>query len=143
MHIEPIIPDFQYVRIHRTGGIMGVNQTLHIDEDYDAVVKDSRTGIRTGTLDAFTSSELMSALARLASERPGPSTARGCDLFEYDIELAVGGNVFRVSSVDLGADEALHGVMLAANRLLDGELNPIHPMSLHTQAHIDPTDAQA
>lgn len=135
MHIESIVPGFNYVRIRRSGGVMGVDQTLHINDALEAVVNDRRIGTRTGSLDAYTANEMMTALARLARERPQASTAAGYDLFEYDIELAAGGTVFHISSVDLGADEALHGVMLAANRLLDGELEPIHPMSLHAVAH--------
>lgn len=141
MQIDPIVSDFQYVRIRRSGGIMGVQQTVHVDDDFDAVVQDSFHGTRSGTLDAQAASELMSALARMRAAQPVASRARGCDLFQYDIELAAGGTVYHVSSVDLGADEALHGVMLAANRLLDGQLAPSNPMSLHTQAHVEPAFA--
>jgi len=141
MYIDPVIPDFQYVKIRRSGGIMGVRQELHVDGNLEARVQDSFAGNRAFNLDAYTSSELMNALARLQRDRPGPSTAKGCDFFHYDIELSAGGQVYRISSVDLGADEALHGVMFAANRLIEGDPFPIHPMSLHTQAHVEPTPA--
>lgn len=135
MHIEPTFPDFNYVRIRRTGGILGVDQSLHLDRDLQASVEDRHRGDRTFTLDAWTSQELMAALSRLVERNPPPSTRTGCDLFHYDIELSFGGSTYRFNSVDLGADEALHGVSLAANRLIDRNPAPFHPMQLHVAAN--------
>jgi hypothetical protein len=141
MYIEPALPAFDYVTIRRSGGFIGLDQALHIDRDLDAHVSDRIAGSsHSFTLDAYTANELMVALARLTQARPEPSHTLGCDMLRYDIELSAGGTVYHISSVDLGADEALHGVMLAANHLLDGEPFPIHPMSpmtLHTVHHAD------
>ena len=131
MHIEPLIPDFDHVTIRRTGGIMGVDETLHLDSNLAAVVKDRHRGDRTFELDAYSSHELMVALSRLLEVNPGPSSRTGADLFHYDIELSVGGQVKRFRSVDLGADEALHGVMLAARNIGHTDQNPFHTMALH------------
>lgn len=134
MHIEPVMPDFEYVKIRRSGGIMGADQSLSIDRDLVAHVRDRRAGERSFNLDAFSAQELMQALAMLAERNPAPSTRKGCDMFHYDVELSVGGVVHRFHSVDIGADEALHGVMFAANRLIERDPDPVHIMSLHTQA---------
>lgn len=131
MHIEPIIPDFDHVTIRRTGGILGVDETLHLDRRLGAVVSDRLRGDRVFELDAFASQELMQALTQLLATNPAPSTRRGADLFHYDIELSVAGQVHRFRSVDLGADEALHGVMLAARRIQQGDPAPIHTMTLN------------
>jgi hypothetical protein len=137
MHIEPVIPEFHSVTIRRSGGIMGLNETLHIDEDLHATVRDRRRGDRSVQLDAYTSQELMTALATLVERAPKASTATGYDLFNYDVELAWNGHTYRISSVDLGADEALHGVMLAAGKLIERDPDPFHVMSLHTLAHVE------
>jgi hypothetical protein len=139
MHIEPILPDFQFLRLTRSGGILGVTQTLHVTPDMQAAMTDSHAtwGTRTVQLDAYTAQELMAAMSTLAVTRPGPSTRRGADMFSYDIELGWGGHVYRVHSVDIGADEALHGVMMAASRVLAGEsADPLagDGMTLHTVA---------
>ncbi|MCB0880047.1 MAG: hypothetical protein KDC46_13835 [Thermoleophilia bacterium] len=134
MYIAPVFPEFKYVKIRRTGGILGVDQSLHVGSDLDAKVTDRHRGDRTFELDAFTSQELMKALAELVERNPDPSTRQGCDLFHYDIELAYDGKVYHFDSVDLGADEALHGVMLAANQLIDKDPNPVHIMQLHVDA---------
>ena len=134
MHIEPIIPNFDHVTIRRTGGIVGMDQSLHIDRELGARVTDRIAGDRSFALDAWSAQELMVALSKLAARQPASSSAKGYDLFHYDIELAFDGTVYHIDSVDLGADEALHGVMMAANRLMDGEIEPIHIMSLHTGA---------
>ena len=132
MHIEPIIPDFEYATIRRTGGILGVDETLHIDRRDTVAVKSRLTGDRVFEVDAFTSQELMHALARLVEVNPGPSTHRGFDMFHYDIELNIGGRVHTFHSVDVGADDALHGVMIAAARLAELDpANTVHPMELH------------
>jgi hypothetical protein len=119
MHIEPVIPDFEYVRIRRTGGILGVDESLHIGSDLAA---------------KFTAQELMSALSTLAASNAKSSTRTGCDLFHYDIELKYGGTTYRFNSVDLGADEALHGVTIAANQLIDRDPQQFHIMDLHVGA---------
>ena len=137
MHIEPIIPEFHSVTIRRTGGIMGLSETLHIDQDLHATVRDRMRGDRNVQLDASTSQELMSALAKLVATAPEASSASGYDLFHYDVELAWNGHTYRIRSVDLGADEALHGVMLAAGRLIERDPDPFHVMSLHTVAHAE------
>ena len=72
-----------------------------------------------------------SKLTAETQARPEASTRQGCDLFHYDIELAYNGTVYRISSVELGAEEALAGVMFAANSLIDAPRDPIHAMSLH------------
>ncbi len=133
MHIEPIIPDFDYVKIRRTGGILGVDETLHVDRHFGASVSDRIAGDRVFELDAYTSQELMHALARLAQVNPAPSRRRGFDMFTYDVELSIGGKLQTFHSVDVGADEALHGVMLAANRLVREDPAPFHPMNLHME----------
>ena len=38
MHIEPLIPEFRSVTIRKTGGILGVDQTLRLDADLQAAV---------------------------------------------------------------------------------------------------------
>ncbi|MCW2949381.1 MAG: hypothetical protein JWN41_394 [Thermoleophilia bacterium] len=134
MRIEPTLPQFDYVTIRRTGGIMGVDQTLHVDRELDASVTDRHFGDRAFNLDAYMSQELMAALSTLIARNPTASTRVGCDLFHYDIEVASGGTVHRFSSVDLGADEALHGVMLAANDLMSHQLAPAKSMTLHAVA---------
>ncbi len=134
MHIEPLVPDFDYVKIRRTGGLLGVNQSLHVDRDLKARVSDLHAGDRAFDLDAYTSQELMAALATFIARNPGASDGRGWDLFHYDIELSAGGRVYHVNTVELGADEAIHGVMLAANRLIQQDPNPFHPMTMHTMA---------
>ncbi len=131
MYVEPVFHDLDYVRIRRTGGILGVDQSLHVDASLTASVQDRHRGDRSFQLDAFTSQELMQALATLVARNPAPSSRTGCDLFHYDIELSFGGTVHHFSSVDLGADEALHGVTLAANRLIDRNPNPLHIMRLN------------
>jgi hypothetical protein len=141
MYIEPPLTGFDYVTIRRTGGILGVNQLLHVDGELRARVEDRHAGTRAFELDAFTSQELLHALATLAERQPAPSPRTGCDLFHYDIELAVDGRVYRFNTVDIGADEALHGVMLAANRLIEHDPLPFHVMSLHTLPATDPTPA--
>ncbi|MCW2921349.1 MAG: hypothetical protein JWL76_1223 [Thermoleophilia bacterium] len=133
MHIEPIIPDFDFVKIRRSGGFVGVDETLQVDRNFAASVTDRMSGDRTFELDAFTSQELMHALARLAQVKPEPSSHNGFDMFHYDVELSIGGNLQAFHSVDVGADEALHGVMLAANRLVHDDPNPFHTMTLHVQ----------
>lgn len=133
MHIEPVIPDFDYVKIRRTGGILGVDELLHVDRTLAASVTDRIAGDRLFELDAFTSQELMHALARLVEVKPDPSTRRGCDMFHFDVELSIGGRLQTFHSIDVGADEALHGVMLAANRLIREDPAPFHTMSLHMQ----------
>ena len=130
MHIEPVLNDFDYVTIRRTGGIMGANQRLHIDKDLTASIQDRHVGDRVLDLDAFTAHDLMVALSHLIERNPGPSTARGADFFHYDVEIACGGVVHTFHSVDLGADEALQGVMIAANNLLANP-QPIHAMTMH------------
>lgn len=143
MHIEPVFAEFNHVTIRRTGGIMGMDQTMRLDRSLRAEITDRRRDTnRTMQLDAITSQQLMSALARFAERRPEPSTKRGCDMFHYDIELSWNGTTYRVRSVDLGADEALRGVMLAARRLLDQQQDDYHMMELHAQPHVDaPTPA--
>ncbi len=133
MHIEPLIPDFEYVKIRRTGGIVGVDELLHVDDTLAASVTDRMAGDRRFELDAFTSQELMHALSRLVAVNPAPSDRRGFDMFHYDVELSIGGRVHTFHSVDVGADEVLHGVMLAAQRLVRGDFNPFHTMSMHMQ----------
>ena len=133
MHIEPVIPDFEYVKIRRTGGIVGVDELLHVDQTLAASVTDRLGGDRRFELDAFTSQELMHALSRLVAVNPAPSDRRGFDMFHYDVELGIGGRVHTFHSVDVGADEALHGVMLAAQRLVRADPAPLHPMTLHLQ----------
>lgn len=138
MYIEPALPEFKHVTIRRTGGIIGMDQTLTIDGDLSAHVKCRMDGERTFQLDAFTSQELMQALAKFAAERPAASNARGADMLNYDIELSWNGNTYRVRSVDVGADDALHGVMFAANHLMaSGYEPPMHIMSLHDAPHED------
>jgi len=135
MHIEPIIPsEFTAITIRRTGGIRGMDQTVRVDRRLIADVRDERAGDRTFALDAWSAQELMTAVSTLVARRPSASSRQGCDLFHYDIAVESGGTVLHFSSVELGADEALHGVMLAANRLIDGSPEPIHTMSLHAQA---------
>jgi hypothetical protein len=134
MYIEPILPDFQYVKIRRTGGILGVDQSLHVDGSLAATVSDRMSGTRRFALDAMGSAQLMHALSQLVARDPQPSTRRGCDLFHYDIELSYGGTIYRFNSVDLGADEALHGVTLAANQLIDHQPKPFQTMQLHVEA---------
>lgn len=131
MHIDPIIPGFDFVTIRRTGGILGVDEMLQVDRRGGAVVSDRLRGDRLLTLDAYQSQELMSALATLVERAPAPSTRTGADLFHYDVELSIGGVTHRFQSVDLGADEALHGVMLAANGITRTDDHAIHPMTLH------------
>lgn len=133
MHIEPVIPDFDYVKIRRTGGLVGVDELLHVDRTLAAAVTDRMAGDRRFELDAFTSQELMHALSRLVSVNPRPSSQNGFDMFHYDVELSIGGRVHTFHSVDVGADEALHGVMLAAQRIVREDFNPFHTMSLHMQ----------
>lgn len=134
MHIEPVIPDFEYVKIRRTGGILGVDESLQIGPDLAAKVTDRHRGDRSFELDAYSAQELMSALSTLAASNAKSSTRTGCDLFHYDIELKYGGTTYRFNSVDLGADEALHGVTLAANRLIDQNPKQFHIMDLHVGA---------
>lgn len=136
MHIEPIIPDFNFVRIRRTGGILGVDQSIHVDRGLSATVEDRFAGTRSFDLDAASSHELMVALSTLVARNPEPSRRTGCDLFHYDIELSYAGRVYTFSSVDLGADEALHGVTLAAGRLIDNEPLPFRTMQLHVGASV-------
>jgi hypothetical protein len=130
MHLDPVFPDFRSVTIRRTGGFLGVDQTLRIDRDLAATVTD-RDEHHEFQLDAYSSQELLHALSRLATARPEASRRQGCDLFHYDIELAYNGTVYRISSVELGAEEALAGVMFAANSLIDAPRDPIHAMSMH------------
>jgi hypothetical protein len=137
MHIEPVFNDFKGVTIRRTGGIAGLSQTLHIDQDLRATVHDRHAGDRTVQLDAWQAQELMAALGTLVERNPAASTAQGYDLFNYDVELAWNGHTYRINSVDLGADEALHGVMLAAGKLIAKDPEPFHVMSLHTLAHAE------
>ena len=137
MHIEPVFQDFKGVTIRRSGGIAGLAQSLHLDEHLLATVQDQHAGDRTVQLDAWQAQELMAALATLVERNPGASTAKGYDLFHYDVELAWNGHTYRISSVDLGADEALHGVMLAAGKLIANDPDPFHVMSLHTLAHAE------
>lgn len=134
MYIEPIFPGFNYVRIRRTGGILGVDQSLHIDETLAATVADRFAGDRKFALDATSSQELMAALSTLVNKNPAPSSRTGCDLFHYDIELSYAGQIYTFSSVDLGADEALHGVTLAAGKIMDNNPFPFQPMQLHVGA---------
>ncbi|MCW2924365.1 MAG: hypothetical protein JWM98_1769 [Thermoleophilia bacterium] len=134
MHIEPVMPHFEYLTVRRTGGILGVDQTLHVDGNLTGRVSDRGLGDRALNLDAFTSQELMTAVSTLIARNPGASTRRGFDLFHYDIEVASDGKVYRFSTVELGADEALHGVMLASDRLIANDPDPFHTMTLHTIA---------
>ena len=144
MYIEPALPDFKHVTIRRTGGIVGLDQTLVIDKDLNAQVKCRLEGERRFQLDAFTSQELMQALATFAEIRPTASNAKGADMFNYDIELTWNGDTYRVHSVDVGADDALHGVMFAANRLMaKGYEPPMHIMSLHDAPAETPAFAPA
>ena len=133
MNVAPVIPEFEYVTIRRTGGLLGVDESLHVGRDLSAAVTDRHRGDRSFSLDAITSQELMHSLASLVDRNPDPSSRRGCDLFHYDIELSYGGRVFHFNSVDLGADEALHGVMLAANRLIDADPAPSSVMRLRAE----------
>ena len=48
MYIEPALPDFKHVTIRRTGGIVGLDQTLVIDKDLNAQVKCRLEGGRRG-----------------------------------------------------------------------------------------------
>lgn len=138
MHIEPAVPDFKYVRIIKSGGFAGVMQSITLDQGLNADVNCGRTGNRKFTLDAHSSQELMNALATTLARKPMASTAQGCDLFEYDIEIAWGTNVYRVHSVDLGADEALLGVMYAANKLIECSApEDAHIMSVRDTPHVD------
>ncbi|MBC7644988.1 MAG: hypothetical protein H7123_07665 [Thermoleophilia bacterium] len=135
MIIAPNLPDFQYLKVTRSGGIRGVTQTPNVDQHLRAAVTDTFAGARLFTLDAQAAQELMTSLTALASHRSAPSTTRGYDMFHYDIELAWGRNVYVVHSVDVGADEALHGVMMAANNLItDTGLPRAGHMTLHNQA---------
>jgi len=133
MIIEPMLPDFQYLMVTRSGGLAGATQTLKVDQHLRAAVTDTLAGARLFTLDARIAQELMASLALMAARHPAASAARGCDLFHYDIELAWGGNVYVVHSVDIGAGEALHGVIMAANNLMaEPESGPVRRMTLHS-----------
>ncbi len=135
MLIDPVLPDFEFVRIRRSGGLLGVDESLTIDRDLEAKVSDRMRGDRSFALDAHASQELMEALKTLVERNPGASTSHGADLFHYDIELTSGGTSYHFSSVDLGADEALHGVMLAANRLIEsGGSDAAHIMRLTVES---------
>lgn len=117
MPVDRIMPDFQSLTVVKSGGIMGSVERLHVDRTLRTTV--STLGAEHQfDLDACDAENLLHALADTARRQPGASERRGADLFQYDIELCWNGSVYRVRSVDLGADEALHGIMLVANRLL-------------------------
>jgi hypothetical protein len=134
MHIDPVLPAFEYVRIRRTGGILGVDQALEVGSNLQANVKCRHRGDRSFELDAVASQELMGALSKLAASGAQKSPRTGADLFHYDVELAFDGKTYRFNSVDLGAHEALVGVMMAANRLIDQDPDPAHIMGMHVGA---------
>jgi hypothetical protein len=134
MHIEPVLPAFEYVRIRRTGGILGVDQALEVGSNLQANVTCRHSGDRSFALDAVASQELMGALSKLATSGATASPRTGADLFNYDVELAFDGTTYHFNSVDLGAHEALVGVMMAANRLIDQDPDPAHIMQMHVGA---------
>ena len=144
MIIDSILPAFSKVVIRRSGGFAGLSQTLTVDQSLKARVDCSHSGERAFQLDAHASQELMQALVRVATEQPKSSPAQGADMFTYDIELSWSGKTYRISSVDVGADDALHGVMFAANRLMAPSYQqPIHVMSLHDVPRPEPARAAA
>ena len=120
MNVDPVTPsNFRGATIRRTGGFAGLNEEIRIHEDLRATVSCPCHGERTVALDQATAQELLHAFTRVAKERPEPSKAKGCDFMNYDIEMSWNGSTFRVASADVGADDALHGVMYAANRIVN------------------------
>ncbi|MCW2923930.1 MAG: hypothetical protein JWM98_1334 [Thermoleophilia bacterium] len=144
MLVAPVNASFDRVVIRRTGGIAGIDQTLTVGKDLAATVACRRDGDRSFQLDAAQAQELVHALSRVATERPTGNAAQVRDGLGYDIELTWNGQTYHVHGADVGADDALHGVMFAANRLMAGEeAAPFHTMEVHDVPREEPVSVGA
>ncbi len=134
MQVEQVtMNDFKSLRITRSGGIGGFHDAVEIDAKMLAKVSRSLGANHEFELDAKTAEDLMHAVVKLAEKQPGAATTPGADMFQYDIELTWNGKTYNVSTVGIGADEALHGVIMIASRLIDGSQD----MSLRSIPHIE------
>lgn len=133
---------FEGVQIRRTGGYAGMDDEIRVTPNMVATITSRHAGEHTYELDEAAGQELLTALAKLAD---APETERGerrpiPDAFQYDIELTWNGKVIHIHDADIGADDALHGVMYAANNLLTavperkGGMMQVHPVAQENPA---------
>ena len=112
-------PEFEYLKVTRSGGFAGFVDSVHLDRELRATVHRQIDGGKQLQLDAREGEELMEALQHLMATAPGTSRPRGADTYHYDIELCWNGNVTTVHVDQLAVDEAVRGVLSVAVRLLD------------------------
>ncbi len=118
MQVEAVNNDFRYMKVVRSGGIAGFIEEVSVTDAMRAQINGALGATADIQLDARESEELLLAVGRVVKERPAPSKTRGADMFQYDREIGWNGDTYRVHSVGLGADEALHGVISIAAKLI-------------------------
>jgi hypothetical protein len=126
MAIAPEAPQsthFEGLVVVRSGGFAGMTERVHVDPKFTTRLESSFPGAgpKQFELDAAEAEQLVHALGRLVDSRPAADSRRIVyDGYQYDIELHWGGTVYRVHAAELAADEALHGVVMIASRLMTG-----------------------
>ena len=126
MQIQPIemqtepLTEFRYLRVVRTGGFAGVHDELLVDDAFRAKVHNHWYGPHERELDATVGEDLLHALGALAARGDDPVDGRrGRDTYRYEIELRYDGVTLHLTVDQLAADEAIHGVLAIATKLIE------------------------
>ncbi|MCB0877492.1 MAG: hypothetical protein KDC46_00725 [Thermoleophilia bacterium] len=122
-------PDLRRLLIERAHGVAGVHGRVTIeptdpDGQLDQVLQasievDASQDPQVVMLDAALAEHVIAAVSRLV-EDPEAQHEQAGSPWAWSVELDWGGHVTHVEVHGAPSDEALHGVLEAATRLLDG-----------------------
>jgi hypothetical protein len=133
--VDPEPSPLEYVRVSRTGGIMGVDEFVHVrrvGERYHTKVQVIAADEHDYELDSARAAELVSYLAQLIARSPADVLEPGADRYHWIVEVAWAGRVHRYEVRGVPTDDALRGVLQLASELMHAAgLGPTH-------AHIPP-----
>src|SRR4051812_37681784 len=122
MQVHAINEEFDYLAVTRAGGITGAVERVVIDRGMVAQVHRFLGADARVKVDAASAADTIHELAEWAARHiDHPTRPRGSDIFRYAIELGWKGHVYRFHADGLAVDEALHGTVALADRLLDVE----------------------
>jgi hypothetical protein len=113
------------VRLRRSGGIAGVDESVEIravDDTLQASTHPFLAEPRTFALDETTAAELIQRAAQVADTQPAATPARrGADMYHYQLTLAWHGTMQEFEVTGAPTDPALHGMITLLAGLLQRE----------------------
>lgn len=110
---------FEYLRVERTGGILGARERVAVDPSFFVKVDAFQRPAREMKLDAAEAEQLIHALADVVARAPHEPGTPMPDQYTYVLEIGWNGQHLTFHIMEAPSDDALRGVLALVRKLLD------------------------